>query len=147
MAHGWVHPYRFVSLFTSVRLLWVFSITVLLKIITVGIKWDAFVWLVDKAISRPVGQTKFSAWADRIWVTKGPLTTTPQWQQCITCDGLLIKCFILLSTVRTEWFNITRNWRDWPEDKPLYSKLSKPFSLSVITIYPHCISFQKSNSD
>lgn len=45
---------------------------------------------------------------------------------CYTMDYSLNVLSIHLFAVRTKWLNITRNWRGWPEDKPLCSKLKTP---------------------
>lgn len=110
-------------LFLSVKPQWVCSLAMLLKeMITVGSKWDAFAGEVDEShqqASRP--DCIFCMSRQNVCQRKGPLTI-PLWLECVTLDGLFIKCFIYPFAVRTTWLNITRNWRDWPEDKPLCSK-------------------------
>lgn len=70
-------------------------------------------------ISRLLGYTAFSAWSGlNVLQRQSRLITAPLWPQCVTLDGLVIKCFILSSAVRREWSNITRNSREWPEEKP-----------------------------
>lgn len=49
--------------------------------------------------------------------------TVPLWLECMTLYGLFFNSFIFPFAVRTKWLNITRNWKGWPEDRPLCSKL------------------------
>lgn len=122
-------------LFLSIKLQWVCSLAMLLKgMITVGSKCDAFAGEVDEShqqASRP--DCIFCMSRQNMCQRKGPLSI-PLWVECVTLDGLFIKCFIYSFAVRTKWLNITRNWRDWPEDKPLCSKFKNNYSIFMIEI-------------